>query len=141
MTMPLFTIDTDPPPEDVARLSNGLTQHALPYTKTAGFQPLAALARDEAGELLGGATGKINWNWLQVDLLWVAEECRSQGLGSQLLSMLESEAVDRGCTMAHVDTFSFQAQDFYQALGYQVFAVLEDYPTGYQRVSLQKKIP
>jgi GNAT superfamily N-acetyltransferase len=88
--------------------------------------------------LVGGAVGTINWYWLHISLLWVAESRRHAGLGSQLMAAIEQAGIERGCTRAHLDTFSYQARPFYEQQGYRVFGVLEDYPTGHQRFFLEK---
>ena len=80
----------------------------------------------------------INWTWLHVSLLWVAEERRHSGLGSRLLCDLEAAAAERGCRHAHLDTFSYQARPFYERHGYTLFATLDDYPPGHQRFFLRK---
>ena len=38
-----------------------------------------------------------------------------------LLNKVESEAKAIGATLAHLDTFDFQAKDFYIKHGYEVF--------------------
>ena len=38
----------------------GLTEHALPFTHRAGFEPLAVFARDRNGVLVGGVHGHVN---------------------------------------------------------------------------------
>jgi GNAT superfamily N-acetyltransferase len=118
----------------------GLTQHALPYTGVPGFQPIAALARDGQGELVGGMLGTTNWTWLHVALVWVAADHRHAGLGSRLLVELERAAIQRGCTRAHLDTFSYQARPFYERHGYRVFGTLEDYPPGHRRFFMEKAL-
>ena len=37
-------------------------------------------------------------------------------------------------------TFSFQAPDFYQKLGYTTFAQLENFPPGRSRLFMRKKL-
>jgi GNAT superfamily N-acetyltransferase len=126
---------------DVRRvIEEGLTRHALPTTRVPGFVPLAVLARDRQRALVGGAIGTINWNWLHVALLWVSESCRHAGLGRRLLTEMERAAVRRGCTRAHLDTFSYQARPFYERLGYRLFGRLDDYPPGHQRFFLEKNL-
>ena len=44
-----------------------------------------------------------------------------------------------GCRSAHLDTFSFQAPDFYKKLGYRVFGAI-DYPPDHRRFFLQKRL-
>jgi GNAT superfamily N-acetyltransferase len=124
--------------QDRRVIEEGLTRHALPTTRVPGFHPLAVLARDERQALVGGAVGTVNWNWLHVSLLWVAEHGRHAGLGRRLMAAIEAAAVQRGCTRAHLDTFSYQARPFYERLGYRVFGTLPDYPVGHQRFFMEK---
>ena len=120
-------------------IEEGLTRHALPTTRVPGFRPIAVLARDPQAELVAGAVGTINWNWLHIQLVWVSESRRRTGLGTRLLHEIEHAATQRGCTRAHLDTFSYQARPFYERLGYRVFGVLEDYPPGHQRFFMVKE--
>lgn len=77
---------------------------------------------------------------LYVSVLFVDEQYRDQGLGSELLSKVENEAKALGATLAHLDTFDFQAKDFYLKQGYEIFGVLENCPHGHQRYYLKKKL-
>jgi len=133
-----LTVETAPDARDIAALGQGLTEHALPFTHRAGFEPLAVFARDRNGMLVGGAYGHVNWTWLHVALFWIAAAERRRGLGSALLRAIETAAIERGCTQAHLDTFSYQARPFYERHGYILFAALEDYPPGHQRFFLRK---
>ncbi len=135
-----FTIEDHPVSEDVQILSQGLSAHSLPHTKAPGFQSVASFMRDEKGKIVGGVWGYINWNWLQVALVWLSEDLRGGGYGKQLLLALEDVARGRGCQFAHLDTFSYQARPFYEKLGYEVFATLEDYPPGQQRFFMKKTL-
>jgi GNAT superfamily N-acetyltransferase len=58
---------------------------------------LALAARDETGRLVGGVYGSTAWQWLFVDLLWVDEPWRRQGIGRRLLGAAEAVARERGC--------------------------------------------
>jgi hypothetical protein len=58
----------------------------------------------------------------------------------QLLTLAEDEARQRGAKNVYLDTFSFQAPDFYKQHGYQVFGELEDFPPGHERYFLTKKL-
>ncbi len=80
------------------------------------------------------------WNAVQVGALWVDAKYRKQGLGSQLLETVEKIAAERGCTLIHLDTFDFQAKDFYVKQGYKVFGILNDSPEGHCRYYLSKRL-
>ena len=140
MTGVEIAIETEVSPDVRRTISDGLTQHALPFTRVPGFQPIAVLARDHQRALVAGVIGTINWNWLHVSLVWVAEPMRGAGLGRRLMVDIERAAVERGCAHAHLDTFSYQARPFYERLGYRVFGVLDDYPAGHARFFMQKNL-
>jgi len=80
------------------------------------------------------------WNWLYINLMWLPEDLRGQGYGRQLLEMTEDEGRKRGAKYAYLDTFSFQAPEFYKKLGYQNFGKLEDFPPGHTRYFLMKSL-
>ena len=135
-----ISVEDDPRDEDVQVLRDGLTAHALPTTRVPGFVPVAAFARDAAGAVVGGIFAIVNWNWLHVALVWVAEDRRGTGLGRELLARIEEVGRARGCTRAHLDTFSYQARPFYERHGYELFATLDDYPSGQQRFFMRKSL-
>lgn len=93
--------------------------------------PLEVYAHGPKGELLGGLTGNSWASWLQVDLLWVADEAQGAGLGTQLLARAEEFArSERGCRHARLETWSFQAPGFYLKQGYREAGRVEDHPPG-----------
>ena len=91
-------------------------------------------------EIVGGVIGVTYWNWLFINLMWIKEGLRGHGYGQRLLALAEDEACKRGATNAYLDTFSFQAPDFYKRNGYQVFGELQDFPPGHQRYFLTKQL-
>lgn len=95
-------------------------------------------APDES--IVGGIIGETHWNWLFINLMWIKDGLRHRGFGKQLLMAVEEEGRRRGATNAYLDTFSFQAPDFYKKHGYEVFGVLEDFPPGYRRYYLTKQL-
>lgn len=103
-------------------------------------QVLNLYLRDDQGEIAGGMLADTAWGWLSISILWLREDVRGQGWGTQLLQEAEAEAVRRGCRYAQVDSHDFQAPGFYQKQGYEVWGVLEDMPPGYRRVYMRKRL-
>lgn len=104
------------------------------------FQRLCFVLHAPDHEIVGGALGEIYWDWFHLDLLWVKEELRGLGYGHRLLIAAEDEARQRGAKNVFLDTFSFQAPDFYKGHGYQVFGELQDFPPGHRRCFLTKQL-
>jgi ribosomal protein S18 acetylase RimI-like enzyme len=104
------------------------------------FQRLCFVLRTPDQDIVGGVLGETYWDWLYIDLLWVKDELRGRGYGRRLMTAAEDEARQRGAKNAYLDTFSFQAPDFYRQHGYQVFGELQDYPPGHQRYFLRKQL-
>ena len=80
------------------------------------------------------------WNCLYIDSRWVNAEFRRDGLGKKLLNEIEKIAIKRGCKLIHLDTFDFQAKDFYIKQGYEIFGVLNNCPENHRRYYMTKSI-
>lgn len=96
--------------------------------------------RNREGVVVAGLIGKTFWNWLHIDYLWVEESLRDQQLGKELVALAESEAKNRGCVAAVVDTFEFQAKGFYEKLGYICFAELDGFAGEHKRFYFRKHL-
>ncbi|WP_217246385.1 N-acetyltransferase [Streptomyces sp. AC602_WCS936] len=104
--------------------------------------PLHVWALDQSsGTLAGGLVGHTWATWLHVTYLWVDDPHRGTGLGSALLTEAERTAHhERGCAAARVETWDFQAPDFYRKQGYEVVCVIPDYPPGVTEYTLVKRL-
>jgi GNAT superfamily N-acetyltransferase len=136
-----ITVEDHPHADDVTAVRAGLSAFNLAHTgQPDANTPLVITVRGDDGTLRGGLLGDTYWGWLYVQILWLDESVRGQGIGSRLMQMAEQIAVERGCHAAHLDTMDFQAPDFYRKLGYSVFGRLDDLPTGHSRLFLQKSL-
>ena len=108
--------------------------------EAAESEPLNLYIEDEHGRLLAGLVAETFGNWLEIEYLFVKEELRGQGIGSQLLQQAESEAKKRNCRFAFVNTYQFQAPAFYQKYGYKEVFTMKDYPYTGQRHYYQKEL-
>jgi len=139
---PKITLTDKPDYGVLGRISELITQfNEAGSGRSSDHRPLAViLAHPDTGETLGGLWGATSFSFLHVDLLYVPEGMRGAGLGRRLMGQAETEAVERGCHGAWLDTFSFQARGFYERLGYVVFGCIEAYPPGHQRFFLKKAL-
>ncbi|MPY56785.1 GNAT family N-acetyltransferase [Streptomyces spongiae] len=114
---------------------------ALRGTPGAREVPLQVWALDAAGGLAGGLVGHTWATWLHVTYLWVDERCRGAGLGSRLLAEAERTAsAERDCRGSRLETWDFQAPDFYTKQGYEVVGVIPGYPPGITEYTLTKRL-
>jgi GNAT superfamily N-acetyltransferase len=104
-----------------------------------GYHPVAFAIEDDRDGTIGGLSGGIAYGWLFVELLFVPESLRGQGVGTELLRQAEAEALTRGCHSVWLDTFEFQARGFYERLGYTCFGELKNYPAG-SRFFMSKRL-
>ena len=91
------------------------------------IQPLACAARALEGRVIGGVIGRTWGVCCEMLQLWVAEEHRRLGIGSALVTQFHKQAEARGCITFYLDTFSFQAPEFYRKFGYDVRCQLQGY--------------
>ena len=122
-------------------IREALNQFNCAHVGDDGHTPLNLIEYDADGSIIGGLLGGTYWGWMYIDILWVREDHRRQGIGSRLLTEAEKEAIRRGCHHVHVDTMSWQAPMFYQKHGYEVIGVLPDIPRGNQKYLLMKALP
>jgi GNAT superfamily N-acetyltransferase len=137
-----FGIEENASPEDVKTVWDGLADYNLGFIGRGVYEyhQLRIFLRDADGRLAGGMLGESFWGWLHIDIFWLEEAARRQGLGAKLLAMAEDEGRRRGCKYAYLDTLSFQARPFYEKQGYEVFAEQADYPLGHTRWFLKKTL-
>lgn len=95
---------------------------------------------DEKGSIVGGLAGRTSLGVLFINLLYIPEVLRGQGIGSELLKRAEELAIDRGCTNAVLFTMSIQPPSFYFNLGYERFGEIECLPKGNSRIFMRKNL-
>jgi len=129
-------------PEELAWgiIGRGLHQYNEEQAGENNFHHLCFVVQSSDQKIAGGVLAELYWDWLYIDLMWIEEKLRGHGYGNRLLTHVEDEARKRGAKNAYLDTFSFQAPDFYKKSGYQVFGELQDFPAGHQRFFLTKKL-
>ncbi len=140
MEQPRIEVAVEPQSDEIEFVAQQIISFNRNRAGEGHYKYLAIFLKNLDGHIVGGLIGETYWQWLYVDVLWVHESLRGQGYGGALLTTAEQEAVKRDCHYAYLDTFSFQALEFYQKRGYVIFGELPDFPQGYSRFFLKKEL-
>lgn len=139
-----LVIDKEWNPKDPSDIQQGLKEFNIKHLseKDVNFvnEDFCFKVKDEEGNILGGISGNTKMQCLFIQFLWVDESLKGKGFGKQLIKEAENFAVEKKCRMIKVDTFSFQAPDFYKSLGFEVYGIVEDFPEGHNHYFLLKKL-
>jgi ribosomal protein S18 acetylase RimI-like enzyme len=136
-TISIYEIENCP---DAPAILNNLKEYNVESVGPANRKDLTISVRSSKGAVIGGLIGYTHWEWLFISILWVAEDSRGRNIGSNLVAEAESIAKHRGCRAVHLDTFDFQAPDFYEKLGYKKFGEIFDCPVkGKKRLFYKKE--
>ncbi|MBK9334218.1 MAG: GNAT family N-acetyltransferase [Ignavibacteria bacterium] len=129
-------------PEERNIVLRGLNEYNLkqvPATLPGWWIKLEYVMKNDRQEVIAGILSELGyWCGLEVKILWVSEEWRNLGLGKRLLLETEKNAKAKGAVKSFLDTFDFQAKEFYLKNGYEVFGTLDNFPEGHKRYYMQK---
>ena len=137
-------VTTAPSKEDLSVISNGIksfNQKHIPDDVV--FEPdtsFSVFAKNDQGDVIGGIRATAFWNYCIIELLWLSEDTRGSGVGTQLIKAAEECALEKGFNYMRTETLSFQAKPFYEKQGYRVYGELPDYPQGHTTYCLMKKL-
>lgn len=134
-----LSFENNPAWDDRETIDRALGAYNAPFLRDPGYSYFGIFARGDADAIRAALIGNCYAGWLFINLLWVHADLRRSGIGSRLIAEAERHAIEFGCHSAWVDTFSFQAPEFYRKLGHREFARL-DYPPDHQRLFLRKRL-
>ncbi len=135
-----FAITDAPSPAEEAAIRATLSEANAAAGHPHDVRPLILPLRDAGGTVVGGLLGRTAWSWLYVEALAVPPVLRGSGWGRRLLAAAEEEARVRGCVGARLDTYSFQAQEFYESQGWRTIGAIEGCPPGATRFTMTKRL-
>ncbi|MED5504369.1 MAG: GNAT family N-acetyltransferase [Pseudomonadota bacterium] len=131
----------NPEQNDLDLIRDGIRAYNRMHLPDGDVDAIGCFARNNEGKVVGGLTGEMFNNTVFVEYLWVDAEARTSGLGSMLIALLEEQVKPYGVTHLYLDTYSFQALDFYLKLGFEKVGQYSGYPAaGIDKHFLQKQI-
>ena len=138
---PIIDVTDSPEPEALTAIARGLRAYNEQQSGKNDRRSLSVIIRDpRTQEPLGGITGRTNLGLMFIDVFYLPETCRGQGLGSKLLAAAENEARRRSCMAGVLYTISFQAPGFYERHGWRTFAEIPCDPPGTRRIFMTKEL-
>ncbi len=96
--------------------------------------------KNDSGKVFGGIQAFLDTESIYIDVLWVEKSLQKQGYGTKLLAAAEGEAIENGCIFSLVDTWDFQAEEFYLKNGYERIGEIKNYWHGHAKIFLRKKL-
>ena len=126
--------------DDLDAVDAGLDDFNAAEPEIHHVAPLSVLARDSAGQIIGGAVGRTWGQCCELRQLWISTDARGLGLGTHLMDMFENEARQRGSSLVYLDTFSFQAKPFYEKRGYHVVLETHGFTNSIVKYTMHKHL-
>jgi len=133
-------IAENPSPETFRLILDGVRSFNRDRTGNEAPRQVACLLRNELGEVAGGVQGSLWGRSMHIDALWIDENHRGRGHGSELMKVIEDYALSHQHPLIYLETTSFQALPFYEGLGYRVFGQLPDITEGHTLFFLCKEL-
>ncbi|MDO8124095.1 MAG: GNAT family N-acetyltransferase [Candidatus Hermodarchaeota archaeon] len=138
-----FAIITNPSKEEIESVKKGLEEHNKKHPNGELDIPtpdISLVLKDKAGQIIGGVITSMLVGVMHLEVLWVDKTHRRKGYGRALVLEAERIGKKKGYTAAQTWTFSFQAPEFYQSIGYKVLGIFDGYTSGITEYVLMKRL-
>lgn len=111
-----------------------------PIDKEQHSEIINLILKSVDGITIGGLLGAMGRYCYYLDFFWIDENYRGLGYGKKLLYDIEKRVKEKGCKVITLNTFCFQAPEFYIKNGFEVFGTLDGFQDGICRYYLKKTI-
>jgi len=126
--------------EEASYVRKKLIEYNSVHVPNGIYEEVNLCIKNDNGDIIAGLNSAVCWNWMEIDILWVEENNRKNGLGKRLLTEAEKVARSKKCTFIKLNTFSFQAPEFYKKYGYKEIAIIENAPIGSNHYYFKKDL-
>ncbi|MBA2652999.1 MAG: GNAT family N-acetyltransferase [Tatlockia sp.] len=133
-----YIVDNNPCTSDDKIIRDGIVNfnRRITTTKATHFSVFAK----KGAQIIGGALIWEQCDALYIDVLWCDENYRKKGVGTKIISLINDVAMDKQLPKIFVDTYAFQAQNFYQKHGFYCIGTIPEYLLGYDRIFMKKDV-
>ncbi len=131
-------VDHKPSQADKDAVAEGLVVEYERLMGQSRDKEFSVFLKNDSGEILGGIQAQFDSESVYLETLWVDQKLRNQGYGTKLINAAEQEAVKHGCVFSTLDTWDFQAEDFYLKNGYKPMGEIKKYWRKHSRIFLRK---
>ena len=112
------------------QIRSKLSAHNVAVSDIHNEEKIVLAGTNSEDDLIAGVSATLWGGCLEIDFIWVSENLRGSGVGTQLLKRLENVVKAKGCRKIILDTYSFQAPEFYARQGYEEYHTIEGYSDG-----------
>ncbi len=134
-----ITVDYSPNENDNAAVREGIVAF---NERIIGERdkPLSIFLKNDLEKIVGGLQAWFDYESIWIDILWVTDDLRKKGYGKELLKTAENEAIKKGCIFSRLDTWSFQAEEFYLKCGYQRVGEIKNHWLSHSKIFFRKNL-
>jgi len=132
---------------ELERIKVGFDEHAIEHGNPKETADRFAFVAVDGERFVGSSSGLVYKktagysNWFYITDLFVEKPFRGQGIGSELLQLLEKRVMSLGVRNIWTWTAGYEAPEFYKKQGYQVFCEMDNwYSSGHSRIGLWKAL-
>ncbi|MDP2574505.1 GNAT family N-acetyltransferase [Vibrio penaeicida] len=124
----IIEVTYHPSKHDLESIYQALKEFNEPFFPGLDEKVLALFIRDQHHQIIGGIAAHLFYDSLHIHRIWVNEAYRRKGVGTKLLKTAEKEARKMQVKKVFLDTYNFQAPDFYLKHGFHEVGRYVGYP-------------
>ena len=138
-----FVINDSPAKEETKAIQEGLNVYnrQQPYGELdVPENDIVVILKDHDETVVGGAITSMKFGVMHLEVLWVDDKYRGLGYGRDLVLEAERIGKEKGYITSQTWTFSFQAPEFYQRIGYKILGIFDGYTDNITEYVLMKRL-
>lgn len=126
------------PAEVKAFITRGFEDDHLEKTNT--VRKKFAISLKDNNELVAAGRGSVFGRDLYISELMVSLKHRKKNYGSAVIKEISKHAKKHNCSVIFVDTYDYQAPEFYVKNGFIEIARIDGYRNKHSRIFLKKEV-